>query len=187
MRDEDGLQLDFTDVIAGVRHLKGCGAGVADPNARGSLRVAPPGNIIKSKKAAGRPRDLAAPEVPGRSLRKPRLTRKARLDALEEGKRIGVARLDPQRVGPAAGKTQPLSAQAHRLADVGSVRPRDDSGWAGHWLGIGPAPLCLNLFRNHERLAVFAGQVLIGFRVANAGKCLRIEVDSAANAVGNVG
>jgi hypothetical protein len=50
-----------------------------------------------------------------------------------------------------------------------------------------PTRTRLDFFRHHERLAIFAGQVLVGFRIADAGEGLRIEVDGAANAVGNVG
>jgi predicted nucleotidyltransferase len=63
-RDEDGLQLDFMSVIHGVRSFEGL-----RKRARlmrfdgGQLRVARLRDIIKSKRAAGRPRDRAVLEV----------------------------------------------------------------------------------------------------------------------------
>lgn len=64
VRDEDGLQLDFMATIHGIRSY----AGVRD---RAStilidgvgLRVASLSDIIKSKRAAGRPRDQAVLEI----------------------------------------------------------------------------------------------------------------------------
>ena len=64
VRDDDGLQLDFMTTIHGIRSY----AGVRD---RASLieiggvpiRVAALSDIIKSKRAAGRPRDLAVIDV----------------------------------------------------------------------------------------------------------------------------
>ena len=60
VRDEDGLQLDFMATIHGVRSL----AGLRDRATvvwfgKAPLAVASLPDIIRSKKAAGRPRDLA--------------------------------------------------------------------------------------------------------------------------------
>lgn len=60
VRDEDGLQLDFMARIHGPRSYEGwrdrAGVIIIDGE---SLRVAALADIIKSKRAAGRPRDLA--------------------------------------------------------------------------------------------------------------------------------
>jgi hypothetical protein len=68
MRDDDGLQLhfmdvDFMDVIDGVPSFEGLRRRWLQIRMGAArLRVAPLADIIKSKKAAGRPRDLAALE-----------------------------------------------------------------------------------------------------------------------------
>jgi predicted nucleotidyltransferase len=85
MRDDDGLQVDFMDVIDGVRSFEGLRRrSLQIRMGAASLRVAPLADIIMSKKAAGRPRDLAVLEGSERPLRKLRLTRKARLEALKK-------------------------------------------------------------------------------------------------------
>lgn len=59
-RDSDGLQLDFMTVIDGISSFEGLrkrATRVRFGDAR--LRVAALADIIRSKKAAGRPRDLA--------------------------------------------------------------------------------------------------------------------------------
>ena len=63
VRDDDGLQLDFMATIHGVRSFAGL-RGRARPIEIGgtALLVASLGDIIKSKKAARRPRDLAVLE-----------------------------------------------------------------------------------------------------------------------------
>jgi hypothetical protein len=69
MRDEDGLQLDFMDVISGVRSFEGLRRRSQKIQlGTASLSVAPLADIIKSKKAAGRPRDLAVIEILERTL-----------------------------------------------------------------------------------------------------------------------
>jgi hypothetical protein len=60
VRDEDGLQLDFMSVIDGIRSFEGVRSrATAFPFTGGRLLVASLADIIKSKKAAGRPKDLA--------------------------------------------------------------------------------------------------------------------------------
>jgi hypothetical protein len=68
-RDTDGLQLDFMNVVDGVRSFEGLRRR-AMPVQFGSSRlyVASLADIIKSKKAAGRPRDLAVLEVLEKTL-----------------------------------------------------------------------------------------------------------------------
>jgi hypothetical protein len=68
-RDTDGLQLDFMSVVDGVRSFEGLRKR-AVPIQFGSsqIYVACLADIIKSKKAAGRPRDLAVLEVLEKTL-----------------------------------------------------------------------------------------------------------------------
>ena len=64
MRDDDGLQLDFMDVIDGVPSFEGLRRrSLQIRMGSASLRVAPLADIIMSKKAAARPRDLAVLEI----------------------------------------------------------------------------------------------------------------------------
>jgi hypothetical protein len=59
-RDEDGLQLDFMGEIDGIRSFEGLRKRALDVYVYDRrIRVAALPDIIKSKKAAGRPRDLA--------------------------------------------------------------------------------------------------------------------------------
>jgi len=70
MREDDGLQLDFMATVDGVRSLASLRSR-AKPINLGDVRllVASLPDIIKSKRAAGRPRDLAVMEVLERALR----------------------------------------------------------------------------------------------------------------------
>src|ERR1700689_1748046 len=64
MRDDDGLQLDFMDVIDGVTSFEGLRRrSLRVQMGAASIRVAPLADFIKSKRAAGRPRDLAVLEI----------------------------------------------------------------------------------------------------------------------------
>ena len=63
-RDDDGLQLDFMATIHGVHSFAGLRARASKVEIGGAeLLVASLSDIIKSKKAAGRPRDLAVIDV----------------------------------------------------------------------------------------------------------------------------
>jgi predicted nucleotidyltransferase len=63
VRDDDGLQLDFMGAIHGVRSFAGLRSRAQTIDIGGAaLRVASLSDIIKSKKAARRPRDLAVLE-----------------------------------------------------------------------------------------------------------------------------
>jgi len=68
VRDDDGLQLDFMATIHGVRSFEGLRArahAVAIDDV--TLLVASLDDIIRSKRAAGRPRDIAVLEILERS------------------------------------------------------------------------------------------------------------------------
>ncbi|MBI4906807.1 MAG: nucleotidyltransferase [Acidobacteria bacterium] len=60
MRDDDGLQLDFMTVIDGIRSFESLRSRARTVSLGGTeLKVAALADIIKSKEAAGRDRDLA--------------------------------------------------------------------------------------------------------------------------------
>lgn len=64
IRDDDGLQLDFMATIHGLRSFAGVKARAAAIEIEGApLLVASLADIIRSKKAARRPRDLAVLEI----------------------------------------------------------------------------------------------------------------------------
>lgn len=63
-RDDDGLQLDFMATVHGLRSFEGVRARAMSVVFDGvALRVATLDDIIRSKKAARRPRDLAVLEI----------------------------------------------------------------------------------------------------------------------------
>lgn len=64
VRDDDGLQIDFMPTIHGIRSFEGLRDRAVLVDVDGvPLRVATLADIIKSKKAAGRPRDRAVMDV----------------------------------------------------------------------------------------------------------------------------
>jgi hypothetical protein len=68
-RDTDGLQLDFMDVIDGIRSFEGLRKRARIVRfGRSGIYIASLVDIIKSKKAAGRSRDLAVLEVLEKTL-----------------------------------------------------------------------------------------------------------------------
>jgi hypothetical protein len=83
VRDDDGLQLDFMATIHGLRSYEGVRDRAAVIEVGGvPVRVASLADIIKSKRAAGRPRDLAVLDVLETALEEapkpPRPSRRAR-------------------------------------------------------------------------------------------------------------
>lgn len=83
VREDDGLQLDFMGTIHGLRSYEGVRDRALSVEVAGAvLRVAALADIIKSKRAAGRPRDRAVLDVLETALEEapqpPRATRSAR-------------------------------------------------------------------------------------------------------------
>ncbi len=71
VRDDDGLQVDFMGTIHGVRSFAGLRGRAATIDVGGApVRVASLADVIRSKKAARRPRDLAVLDVLERALEK---------------------------------------------------------------------------------------------------------------------
>jgi hypothetical protein len=69
VRDEDGLQLDFMTVIDGIRSFEGLRKRAKTIDIGDSqIQVAVLADIIKSKRAAGRARDLAVLDVLEKAL-----------------------------------------------------------------------------------------------------------------------
>jgi hypothetical protein len=80
-RDEDGLQLDFMTVIDGIRSFEGLRKRARTIRVDNTdLTVASLADIIKSKRAAGRARDLAVLDVLEKTCRE-----EARLEKNEAG------------------------------------------------------------------------------------------------------
>lgn len=70
-RDADGLQVDFMGTIHGVRSFAGLRDRATTIEIGGvPVRVAALADVVRSKRAAGRPRDLAVLDVLERSLEK---------------------------------------------------------------------------------------------------------------------
>jgi hypothetical protein len=86
-RDTDHLQIDFMTEISGVRSYEGLRARSAVVRFGGaSLYVASLPDIIKSKKAAGRPQDLAAMPILEESLEELSRDKKSEIGSAEKGK-----------------------------------------------------------------------------------------------------
>ena len=69
VRDDQGLQLDFMGRLDGIRSYESLRSRATEvPFGQHELKVASLADIIKSKKAAGRPRDVAVLEVLRKTL-----------------------------------------------------------------------------------------------------------------------
>jgi predicted nucleotidyltransferase len=69
VREDDGLQVDFMATVHGLRSYEGVRARAATVVVEGvSIAVASLADILKSKRAAGRPRDKAVLEVLEKAL-----------------------------------------------------------------------------------------------------------------------
>ena len=69
VRDDDGLQIDFMATIHGIRSFEGVRDRAAVIDIKGvSILVASLADIIRSKKAARRPRDLAVIDILEKTL-----------------------------------------------------------------------------------------------------------------------
>ncbi|MBP7866736.1 MAG: hypothetical protein KA419_12390 [Acidobacteria bacterium] len=70
VNDDEGIQLDFMSVLHGIPSFEGLRAVAVVVDFGGfPLRVAPLEAVIRSKKALGRPKDLAVTEILERTLR----------------------------------------------------------------------------------------------------------------------
>ena len=86
-RDSDGLQLDFMATVHGVRSFASLRSRARTVKFDGTkLLVADLSDIIKSKKAAGRPQDLAVLPVLERTLHEETNYPKRKARSSEEGK-----------------------------------------------------------------------------------------------------
>jgi predicted nucleotidyltransferase len=78
VRDEDGLQLDFMGTIHGVRSFEGLRDRATRVEIDGvAILVASLADVVKSKRAAGRPRDRAVLEILEKTLEKAQPTSNA--------------------------------------------------------------------------------------------------------------
>jgi predicted nucleotidyltransferase len=85
-RDEDGLQLDFMTVIDGIRSFEGLRKRAKTIRIDGTeLNVAALSDIIKSKRAAGRARDLAVLDVLEKTLGEESRLQEGEAGSVEEG------------------------------------------------------------------------------------------------------
>ena len=85
-RDEDGLQLDFMTVIDGIRSFEGLRKRARTIRVDDTeLTVAALSDIIKSKKAAGRARDLAVLDVLKEVLDEESRLQKGEIGSSQEG------------------------------------------------------------------------------------------------------
>jgi predicted nucleotidyltransferase len=86
-RDEDGMQLDFMTVIDGIRSFEGLRKRAKTIRVDDTeLTVAALSDIIKSKKAAGRARDLAVLNVLEKALDEESRLPKGKTGSSQEGK-----------------------------------------------------------------------------------------------------
>jgi hypothetical protein len=115
-RDEDSLHVDFMSRIDGVRSLAALRSRAARIDFGGHvLVVADLADIIKSKRAAGRPRDRAVLEILEKALDERKKSGNDQACGFGARKRPGAARSNPPAVGKAARGADSLPAQTDRV------------------------------------------------------------------------
>src|SRR5262249_10844197 len=86
VRDEDGLQIDFMAAVHGVRSLASLRSRAKSvPIGDAKLLVANLSDIIKSKRAAGRPRDAAVLPILEKTLHEEARDQKGQAGSSQEG------------------------------------------------------------------------------------------------------
>ena len=87
VRDDDGLQLDFMTTIHGVRSFEGLKARAHEVEIAGVvIQVAALEDVVKSKRAAGRPRDRAVIDLLEKALEESRATQASAARRAPKGK-----------------------------------------------------------------------------------------------------
>jgi predicted nucleotidyltransferase len=96
MNDDETLQVDFMEEVSGIRSFEGIRKR-ACPVTVGSatVRVAALADIIKSKRAANRPRDLAVLEILEKTLEAISANAQGTAGATQSPKRVAGERHDP--------------------------------------------------------------------------------------------
>ena len=85
MRDDDGLQIDFMATVHGVRSLASLRSRAQKVTLDGAqLLVADLSDIIKSKRATGRPKDTAALNILEKTLHEKTRDQKRKAGSSEE-------------------------------------------------------------------------------------------------------
>ena len=87
------------------------------------LLVAALSDVIRSKRAAGRPRDNAVLQILEKALREEEYKQKGETRSVKEGKCAGAARPDQAVAGPAAGQAHTFSAKKVGISHLVPVVP----------------------------------------------------------------
>ncbi len=98
MNDDETLQVDFMDEVSGIRSFEGVrkrARRVPVPIGNATVRVAALADIIKSKRAANRPRDLAVLEILEKTLAEITANAQGTAGATQGAKRVAGERHDP--------------------------------------------------------------------------------------------
>jgi predicted nucleotidyltransferase len=96
MNDDETLQVDFMDEVSGVRSFEGVrrrASAVMVGNT--AVRVAALADIIKSKRAANRPRDVAVLEILEKTLEAITANAQGETGAAQDAERVAGKRHDP--------------------------------------------------------------------------------------------
>jgi predicted nucleotidyltransferase len=96
MNDDETLQVDFMDEVSGIRSFEGvrkraCSVAVGNT----TVRVAALADIIKSKRAANRPRDLAVLEILDKTLEAIETNAQGKTGGAQSTERVAGKRHDP--------------------------------------------------------------------------------------------